>query len=96
MIPGQERAQWTVPSKAEGQEQPPVGLKALDLLRTCHPAFFPNLSLLEWECPPCACPSTVFWKHTAWCERAGPYGAFRGQALSPHPLLYTSCLVSHL
>lgn len=96
VIPGQERARRTVPSKAEGQDHPPVGLEALDLLRTCHPAFFFNLSLLEWECPPYACPSAVFWKHTACCKHAGPYGAFRGQASYPHPVLYISCIASHL
>lgn len=96
MIPGQERAQRTVPSTAEGQDHPPVGLKALDLLRTCHPALFFNLSLWERECPPYACASTVFWEHTACCRHAGPYGVFRGQALSPHPLLYISCIVSQL
>lgn len=36
------RVQWALHSKASGQDHPPVGLKALGSLRTCHPAFFPT------------------------------------------------------
>lgn len=36
------RVQWALHSKASGQDHPPVVLKALGSLRTCHPAFFPT------------------------------------------------------
>lgn len=35
---------------------------SLDFLETCYSFFFPSF-LLEWKCPPYACPTTVLWKN---------------------------------
>lgn len=66
---------------------------ALRLWAHLGPVTLPSfpLPLSEWEYSPSAWPSTLFWKHTAHCNQAGPYkGAFPGQVCCRHPLLYIS------